>query len=389
MKRIYEFLSLLVILALLCLQHNMADDAGESSRDLEDTLIGLQKIARSSGLPFERIRDVNDAISRLQSQLQQKSLTEEEKEVARKFKELVILKAQNDERNRYNQLMAVRVLLNLGEPLEALNFFKNTQSASTDDIEWPLLALQIFLQLGDYSKAAIYASTIDKLLGKRTPLTLSTPVHVDQVQSYRLYTPYSGGDLKAGETLILYIEVNGARFKIQQQGVYSCNLQFALELRDELQNVIERQDNYGSYTPEYNGPIRDLHATIYYRIPPGLQAGDYTLIVKCADAYGQAWAESDFLFSLGGKKRIRIPQETKTAGSLREEKGSPELYLEKAKSGDFSDMIDLLDNDLDGLGNDPYNLKELSKEELDKNKLKAAEIMLERSKMQGGLLTDN
>ena len=279
-----------------------AAEPAASGRTLEDTLLGLQKIARQGNLSFQQMRDLNEAIARLQSQMQKKSLSQEEQEVAAKLEELVVLRAESEPNNRLAQLTAAKVLSLLGDPVRALGFLRNTSANSSEDIQWPLLASSIYLQLGDYSKAAVYAKEVDQLLGKQTPLALSVPVQVDQVQAYRLYTPYSGGIPKSGDTLILYIEVAGARFKVQQHGMYACNLEFALELRDELQNVIERQDNYGKYAPEYNGPIADLHATIYYRIPPGLEGGRYTLIITCSDRYGKTLADTDFVFEVGGKK---------------------------------------------------------------------------------------
>ncbi len=371
-----------LVILLLAAGAVRGDDAG-SGRSLEDTLLGLQSLARQKNLNFQQMRDLNEAIARLQSQLQKKSLSDEEKEVAGKLKELITLKAESDPRNRRAQLTAARYFSLFGEPFVALGFLRNTQASSAEDIEWPLLACTIYIQLGDYAKAAIYAGAVDKLLSEQTPLALSEPIHVDQVQAYRLYTPYSGGTPKPGDTLILYIEVDGARFRMQQQGMYGCSLDFSLELRDELQNIIERQDNYGRYAPEYNGPIDDLHATIYYRIPQGLEGGNYTLIITCKDTYGDATAETDFVFTLNGKKRLRIPE--RTAAQV-DPLATSELYLQKAKSGDYSDVIDLLDEDLGELGKDPYNLRELSQQELEQNKLKAAEIMLERSKTQGGLL---
>ncbi len=376
---------LIALLVCFCVIGRLfaADESG--SRRLEDTLVGLQKIARQGNLSFQEMRDLNEAIARLQAQLQKKSLSQEEQEVADKFKELVVMKAESNEDNRLAQLNAAKVLLLLGDPINALSFLRKTSPNSSEDIQWPELASSIYLQLGDYSKAAIYAAKVSKLLSKQTPLALSAPVRVDKVQSYRLYTPYSGGLPKPGDTLILYIEVNGARFQQQQHGTYACNLDFALELRDELQNVIERQDNYGRYAPEYNGPIEDLHATIYYRIPPGLEGGSYTLIVTCTDRYGKAIADTDYVFTIGGKKRLSIPAQQLTDTRV---KPDADMLLQKAQSGDFSDVIDLLndDTDLGELGSDPYNLREQSRDEVEKNKLKAAEIMLERSKTQGSLL---
>ncbi len=373
-----------VLLVLIMSPIGFSLDMEGGTRNLEDVLLGLQKIARQGNLSFEGMRDINEAIARLQTQLQKKSLSEEEREIAAKFKELVVMKAESDSKNRRAQITAAKVLLLLNEPLQALQFLRQTRPNSAEDIEWPQLACAIYIQLGDYAKAALYSKTLDRLLGKQTPLSLSEPIHVDQVQAYRLYTPYSGSAPKPGDTLILYLEVDGARFKIQQGGMYGCNLEFSLELRDELQNVVERQDNYGRYAPEYNGPVADLHATIYYRIPPGLEGGGYTLIITCKDVYGNALADTDFVFRLAGARRIQIPSVDPLTDNRTNT--SPDILLEKAKSGDFSDVMDLLDEDLGDMGNDPYNLKKLSQDEVERNKLKAAEIMLERSKTTGDLI---
>ncbi len=376
---------LIALLVCCWLSGSLVAEEAPGGRKLEDTLAGLQSIARQGNLSFQEMRDLNEAIARLQAQLQKKSLSQEEQEVADKFKELVVMKAEANADNRLAQLNAAKVLSLLGDPVNALEFLRKTRPNSSEDIQWPELASSIYLQLGDYSKAAIYAAKVNKLLSKQTPLSLSSPVRVDKVQAYRFYTPYSGGLPKPGDTLILYIEVNGARFQEQQQGSYACCLDFALELRDELQNVIEKQENYGRYAPEYNGPIEDLHATIYYRIPPGLEGGGYTLIVTCTDIYGKAIADTDFVFTIGGKKRLSIPTQQLTD---TRSKPNADMLLQKAQSGDFSDVIDLLndDTDLGELGGDPYNLKQQSRDEVEKNKLKAAEIMLERSKTQGSLL---
>lgn len=391
-----RFLTYLLILVFLGFTAYGEEEVRSAGRTLQDTLEGLERLVKVGRLSFEQQRDVNEAIADLRRQMIKKSLSEEEAEYIGRLRELMIEKANAEQKNRQAQLSAARFLLFGCEPDLALRYLSTAKPGSDQDLEWRQLVTAAYIQLGDFKRAASFSGEVDALLKERTPLVLSTPVAVSSVTAYRLYQPRGPSGIKPGENLILYLEVGGAEFKEFKKTDYRCNLEFSLELRDDLQRVVDRNENYGSYNPSYVGAVRDLHATLYYRVPANLAKGKYCLIVAARDVYANTVSEADFYFQVGATGGPVIPKKLQT-----EKKVDAALYLGKDGSG--MDMMRKLQDtgmeagypELDDGANtllyDYAKKKNLSAEDMQKiedAKAKGMQMKLERSKANGSLMKE-
>lgn len=354
-----------------------APDDGARKRSTEDTLAQLERLARSGKLSFEELKAVNETMARLREALRERSRGEEEGYFLKELRTLLTDKADKERANRLAALEAARFLLYAGEADQALKYLMQARPASQEDIEWPLLATRAYLQLGDYARAAIMAERVEGLLKQRSPLLLSVPVAASQVMGYRMFQEETNTRFKPSDMLTLYLEINGAKFINAPGGGARCSLDFGLELRDQLQNVLDLNDNYGKYDPAYNGEVRDLHATIYYRIPASLDPGQYTLVIRCRDEFAKgAEAQVEYVFSIEGA-RLAVPRnDEQEKDRLRAAQLQQQL-----QSGKTPDLVDPL-ADLTDLLDTGEKKKEPAKD-LMKHGL---EMMLDQSKRAGDLL---
>lgn len=348
-------------------------------RSKEDTLAALERLARSGKLSFEELKAVNETMARLREALRERSRGEDETYHLRELRALLTAKADGERNNRLAALEAARFLLYTGEADQALKYLMQAKPASQEDMEWPLLATRAYLQLGDYARAAIMAERVEGLLKQRSPLLLSIPVAASQVMGYRMFQEEASTRFKPSDMLTLYIEINGAKFISSPGGGARCSLDFGLELRDQLQNVIDLNDNYGKYDPTFNGEVRDLHATIYYRIPANLDPGEYALVIRCRDGFSKGTeTQVEYVFKVEGA-RLAVPQDDEQERA-RLRAAQLQQKLQSGKSADLADPLadiaDLLEPKDGDKKKEPT--KDLMKQGLD--------IMLDQSKRAGDLL---
>lgn len=308
--------------------------AGET-RNAADTLSELEKLTKSNKLSYEELRTVRESLENIRAAQKLRDRQTQRKEAEVTLQKLLCEAADASPSDRISNLAAARLLLSQGQADIALKYLTHAQAASTDDIEWPLLCTQAYIQLGDFEKAAIYSAQVDSLLQNRSVLQLSKPILVDEVTGYRLYTPAKSVKIASGDRLTLYVEISGAKFSPAAGGA-RCTLDFSLELRDAFQNVIDSNENYGRYDPIYNGPVRDLHATIYYRLPDHLDPGRYVLLLRCRDALGQdTKAQTEYTLTIGAAAgRPTVPGDTEEAA-----KAKAVRYVEQMQSGKLTDLI--------------------------------------------------
>lgn len=362
--------------------------AADAGRSAIDSLNELQRLARSGKLSFEELRTVNEAIARTRESMRKKSRTELEEDCIEDLKRVVTQKYESDKSNRIALMELVRFLLYVGDVEKAQEYFSSSKPVSKDDMQWRMLGMQIYLQLGDYAKAGYFVRQLDDLLSKKNPLSVSTPVAVNDVTGYRLYTPRGDKPVKPGEMLTLYIEISGAKFSQNSNGA-KCSIDFSIELRDDLQNIIDRNDSYGRYDPVYAGKVNDLHATIYYRVPANLDSGNYVLMIKCKDNFDAvAQAQVFYSFNVGGGVRVSSGLEQK------KRQARAELLKRKIQKSSVDDLIgslggldDEFDSDLDLLGGKKDKDGKDTKKDVDKSFMeRGLDMQLDRAKRMGDLL---
>lgn len=349
---------------------------GGEARTTADTAADLQRMINSKQLSFEQVRALNETLELLKAAQRSADRTQQKSEAEQTLRRLLLEQADAEQGNRTAAINAARFLLYLGEADAALRYILRARPASADDVEWPLLCTRAYLQLGDFEKAALASARADGLLQGRSQLQLSKPVAVDQVTGYRLYAPAQNKRPAAGDMLTLYVEISGAKFLPVSDGSRCC-LDFALELRDELQNVQDSSENYGRYDPVFAGPVRDLNATIYYRLPEKLTPGKYVLIIRCTDTLsGNAVASTEYGFALVSAGRPEVPAKVEA---------KREAIMQQALSGNMDRLNKeyLSDDPLEDLEKKAKELEGTGQTEAQKMGLK---MKMEQSKRTGGAL---
>ncbi len=369
------------VVVFFCVISGFALYGADQQRTAQDTLVELERMSRSSRLSFDELRTLNETIARMRESMRKRSRTELEQEYINDLKKVLIDKYNSNEKDRMALFSLVRYLIYMDEAEEALKYFRTSNPSSKDDLQWRMIALEIYIQLGDYARASFFSNEIDGLLSRRNPLNMSKPVAVSQVTAYRLYTPRENKTIKPGDMLTLYIEIDGAKF-VESKDSARCSLDFGLELRDQLQNVIDRNDNYGRYDPVYAGKVNDLHATIYYRVPGNLDSGNYVLVINCRDNYAEnAKAQVFYPFSVGSTVVVADNEKQKKTAA------KAELLKSKLLSGSGKDLLEDLnsfeDLDLDATKKDKKKDTKDLNEDLQKMGL---DMKLDRAKRTGDLL---
>jgi tetratricopeptide (TPR) repeat protein len=227
--------------------------------------------------------------------------------------EEILLAAVADDRGdrRAKESLALYYLF-LERPEEAVRLYLDLGPASPQDIFHPLLTAYAYLRLGAYADAGRYLDRLAPLMRERRPLRVAPPVLCSDVTAYRLYEPLRDETLRPGGTAWLYIELDGVAFRPTGTGRSACSLRFGLEVRDALQNRLWERPDYARWVPEYQGPVRDMHAVVLFRVPADLPAGRYSVFVHCRDLNSGQSGTGDAAFSVGGASLA--PQEEPRAG---------------------------------------------------------------------------
>ncbi len=246
------------------------------AREMADATLSAAELGRLRALR-ERLK------SSLTAQTQPapaKSLRQEADLLSESLKS-TLQKLLSDRRSEQTQRDLALFYLFRDEPDKALTYLAAPPTGEPDVFQ-PWLAGYAFVKLGDHSRAAECLERITRRLTDKLPLSLSEPVLCTEVTAYRLYTPRPAEPVNAGEDLLLYLEIAGATFRIDETGA-GCALDFGLTLKDSLQETVWEEASYGSWEKTYRGPVHDLHVMINLRVPNHLATGRYHLLVKCTD----------------------------------------------------------------------------------------------------------
>lgn len=327
----------------------------------------LRRILQSRELTPAETAALQDALGRLRNNAGQ-ALSVEDSRLAAQLRDSLEKRHAANPGNRALARTLARYLLFLDDAPAALAVMKEIRPAASADIAWPLGMADICLQLGDAVKARMYAAQAENLLRKSAAFVLNPPMAVTDVQGYRIFTPDARTEFAPGSRLLLYVEIEGARFHVSGRE-WQCKLDFGLELLNADGGVCDKKPDFGRYDPVFNGNVREIHASLNYQVPADLAAGKYTLRFYCKDAVADASAQTDFTFTVGGAAERKEPQ--------KERKVDAEAYS-KILEGKLDDPL-APELDIDG------GIDTLTDELKKKYKIQGLGISRERSKMQGGL----
>jgi hypothetical protein len=202
------------------------------------------------------------------------------------------------------------------DPESALRAWRRMGEATPGDLAYQLLASYLELALGDHNAARLHLETAGRLINSRTGLELSKPVFSENIAGYRLYAPLPKKDILPGDTTLLYVEIDGADFQPLAEGDYECRIMFGMKLKNEQGGTLWADPNYGEYAPIFNGPIRDLHTALTWRVPNDLQPGLYTLIVEAEEQPSLRRGETSMEFTVA--KRPTNPEPKLDAGQRQQ-----------------------------------------------------------------------
>ena len=171
----------------------------------------------------------------------------------------------------------------LNEPEKAGEQWRQMGRGSERDVSYRLMSAYIELALGEHNAGRASLVAAMSLLEAGSPLKVSNPVFSQNVAGYRIFQPYRGGPFLPGDDVLLYVEVEGATFVDSPEGGSECALMFGLKLVNDSQATVWAEPNFGEYAPLFNGPIRDLHAALTWKIPNNLEAGRYHIRVEALE----------------------------------------------------------------------------------------------------------
>ncbi|MBN2712938.1 MAG: hypothetical protein JXR97_10995 [Planctomycetes bacterium] len=200
------------------------------------------------------------------------------------------------------------------QPEKAIELLRKNGPASSSDIYHELKLAYTNLRLGDYRESGRNIEKARDIIRTRLPLLLSEPAFCDTITAFRLYTPISKSSFNPGDTGLIYLEIAGSEFKTDATGKASCNLNFGLAIKDEMQEVVWEKADYGQWAQTYQGPLRDLHVSITMRIPNNLPDGKYHIFVTCKDVFSGRTGISSSDFMVGSS----TAEKTKTTPKKQE-----------------------------------------------------------------------
>lgn len=353
----------------------------------DPTAATLRQLLARPGLEPAASAAIRDALARLQRQEARQALAGDKGRLAEELRGELERARAAQPNNRALGLLLVRYLAFLDDYPAARDLMEKLRPASAADVAWPLGMADISLQLGDERRALAYASQTVSLLQAGAGFALSAPVAVTEVSGYRLYARDPRAAFAPGGDLLLYVEIDGAR--LQTRGsVWECQLDFGLELLDSAGGVCDKNLEYGRYEQAYAGRVREIHASVNYRVPVGLKAGRYTLRLYCRDRVAGAAAHADFAFDVSGvaERRADLKQERKVDADLYKRALEGVDPLAPVPGMDPLDILQGIDG-LEGQGGKKPGDGAADPDLKKKYRLQGLNISRERSKMQGGLFT--
>ncbi len=214
--------------------------------------------------------------------------------------------AESGSRSAERSLALYQLFLN--QPEQALQTWRRMGPANQTDAAYQLLSAYMELAVGEHNAAVTHLEDASRLIATRTSLALSTPIFTTNVAGYRLYEERTGGDLLPGEDTLLYVEVDGVDFFDTSDGGVECRLMFGISLRNEAGAVVFSEPNYGEYAPYFNGPIRDLHTALTWRVPNNVTSGRYTVRVEAVEQSSKRRGESELEFTVGHRATNPTPR---------------------------------------------------------------------------------
>lgn len=231
-------------------------------------------------------------------------------------------------------------------PEEALRLWDTMGDGNPNDLAYRLMASYLELALGEHERARTHLEAADKLIGTRAGLGLSTPVFCDNIAGYRLYVPRLRSDFMPGDNTLVYVEIEGADFHSVGKGESECQLMFGMRLKNDAGVTVWADSNYGEYAPVFNGPIRDLHTALTWRVPNDLTPGVYTLIVEAVEESSKRRGDVSVEFTVG--RRATNP-EPRLDESTRREVNKALQDAGKMFPGSSSQYFKTEDQGMDGL----------------------------------------
>ncbi len=186
-------------------------------------------------------------------------------------------------------------------PEQAMLAWRQMGSANANDVPFHLLSAYLEMALGEYNSARASLATAARLIETRGGLELSPPLFCTNIAGYRLYETRRAGDFLPGEDTLVYVEIDGADFRTLPSGDSECGLVFGMTLRNASDAIVWAEPNYGAYAPVFNGPIRDLHTALAWRVPNDLPSGLYRLRIEAVEEGSRRRGECSVEFNLAAR----------------------------------------------------------------------------------------
>lgn len=187
----------------------------------------------------------------------------------------------------------------LNEPEKAREQWRLMGKGSEYDISYLLISSFLEIALGEHNVGRASVESALSMLQARSPLKVTNPIFCQNVAGYRVFEPVKANNFLPGDDILIYVEVEGAQFSDSREGGSECSLMFGLKLKDDNQGTVWAEPNFGEYMPLFNGPIRDLHAVLTWKVPNNLEPGRYHLTVEAVEEATRRRGEGVTGFEVG------------------------------------------------------------------------------------------
>ncbi|MBN1257420.1 MAG: hypothetical protein JXA52_06910 [Planctomycetes bacterium] len=262
----------------------------------------LEARSQSQNLASDEKRIIATAKKHLEGTKQTPIKKANQEELEERLKQLLRNEVASSPKARQPRMNLALFYLYSNQPEKAIKHLETAGAGSEDDVFWPLLGAYTYLRLGDHKAAAIFLDRARQAASTLMPLQIQRALFCSEFRTLGQYTPRPSEIFKPGESTDIYVNIIGSRFKQLGENKYLVDLSFDIEIRDELQQVVWRQDNYGGFSCEYQHPVHDGFCDIVFIMPETLAPGNYVLMLTCLDRLSERSDSADLSFTIAGKQ---------------------------------------------------------------------------------------
>ncbi|MBN1421374.1 MAG: hypothetical protein JXP34_21555 [Planctomycetes bacterium] len=179
-------------------------------------------------------------------------------------------------------------------PDPPLEFFETLDRLDAPSIDVRALAIAVYQSVGLTKERDRAIGDLQRAALGATEFALKEAAFAKEVLGLGSYTPIPADALRAGQSVLIYGELEGLRSRPSNEGRYRRIFRLRLAIVDAGGNEYDRR----TYQPkdESAEAIPSVFFSIPYEIPRALAPGEYRLTIEAEDLEGKGRDETEILF---------------------------------------------------------------------------------------------